>query len=195
VDRLLSWLDWPIKLVLWLALGVGLLMMLHITAEVIGRVVFNRPLEGTTEIVAGYYMVAVVFLPLAWVARRDDHIIVELFTRRLKPRTILRIDVGVGLLTLAYIAFFPWQTGLKAIEETTAGEVWETASGFVAIWPSRWLLPVSGALMTLYVLLRILRDGVRAFGREAPPSQPPQPPEPPERPERPERTAPPEQRA
>ncbi len=168
MDRLLNWLDWPIKLVLWLALCVGLLMMLHIAAEVVGRVVFNHPLEATTEIVAGYYMVAVVFLPLAWVARQDDHIVVELFTRRLKPRTILRIDLAAALLTLAYIGFFTLQTVLKAIEETGAGEVWETASGYVAIWPSRWLLPISGALMTLHVLLRVLRDGSRAFGRQEP---------------------------
>lgn len=173
MERLLTWLDRPIRLALWLVLLVGLTMMLHIAAEVIARVVFNNPLEGTTEIVAGYYMVAVVFLPLAWVARQDDHIFVELFTRRLKPRTVLRLDVFAGLMTLAYIAFFTWQTGAKALEETMAGEVWETASGYLAIWPSRWLLPVAGLLMTLYVLLRVLRDGLRAFGRARDPAEPP----------------------
>ena len=63
IDRLLRWLEWPIQLLLWIALLAGFLMMLHVSADVTGRSFFGRPLEGTTEIVSAYYMVIVAYLP------------------------------------------------------------------------------------------------------------------------------------
>ena len=44
-------------------------MMLHITADVVGKFVFNRPLPGTIPIVSQYYMVIAAFLPLAMVEK------------------------------------------------------------------------------------------------------------------------------
>jgi TRAP-type mannitol/chloroaromatic compound transport system permease small subunit len=42
-----------------------------------------------------------------------------------------------------------------------AGEAWEVAGGYIAVWPSRCLLPVSGALMVLTLLARALADIAR----------------------------------
>jgi hypothetical protein len=39
-----------------------------------------------------------------------------------------------------------------------AGEVVEAAGGFIPIWPSRWLLPIAGASMGLYMALRVVAD-------------------------------------
>lgn len=166
------WLDWPIKLLLWLALLVGLLMMLHIAIDVAGRVIFNQPLSGTTEIVSAYYMVAVAYLPLAWIARKDDHIVVELFTRKVSGRSRLYLDIFTHTVTLAYISFFAWQTSLAAMEETHVNEQWESAHGFIMVWPSRWLLPVSAFMMAAYLLLRIIRDVVIARSDSGDPQQP-----------------------
>jgi hypothetical protein len=38
------------------------------------------------------------------------------------------------------------------------------------VWPSRWLLPFSGAMMILYLILRIWRDVLR--GPYAPKDEP-----------------------
>ena len=70
MERLLNWLKWPIEALFWLGLLAGFLMMLHVTADVTSRTLFNRPLEGTTEIVAVYYMVMVAYLPWAWISAR-----------------------------------------------------------------------------------------------------------------------------
>ena len=40
------------------------LMMLHVTADVVGRYLFNAPLPGTTVWVANYYMIIIVFLAI-----------------------------------------------------------------------------------------------------------------------------------
>jgi TRAP-type C4-dicarboxylate transport system permease small subunit len=162
VARFGKWLDWPINFLMWLACFFGFLMMMHVTVDVAAKYLFNSPLEGTIEIVSGYYMVAVAFLPLAYISRTEGHIFVELFTRGLSRGALLRLDGAVNILTFLYMSLLTWQTGAMAIEQTVDGELWETATGLLMIWPSRWMLPVGSAVMTLYLLLRIVEDFRRA---------------------------------
>jgi TRAP-type C4-dicarboxylate transport system permease small subunit len=165
LDRLLGWLDWPIHALLWASLIAGFVMMMHVTADVTGRTVFNHPLHGTTEIVSAYYMVAVAYLPWAFVARNNNHIVAEMFTRIGSARFSAWLEVAVKLATLAYTAVFTWQTGVRAIHQTRAGEVWQAAGDFIAVWPTRWMLPVAAGLMTLYLILRVTSDVARLVRR------------------------------
>jgi TRAP-type C4-dicarboxylate transport system permease small subunit len=141
---------------LWLGLAAGLLMMLHVTIDVSARTFLNRPIAGTTEIVAAYYMVAVAYLPWAWAARRDQHISVDLVTRLLPAGVNRVLDVIVKLLTSAYLGLFAWQGIVSAIRQTSAGEVWEIPRGFLPVWPARWILPVAAVLMLAAVLLSLI---------------------------------------
>ena len=77
MERMLNWLEAPIRLMLWASLLAGFLMMMHVTVDAAGRTLFNHPFAGTTEIVSAYYMVAVAYLPWAWIARNDQHIVAE----------------------------------------------------------------------------------------------------------------------
>jgi TRAP-type C4-dicarboxylate transport system permease small subunit len=165
VDRLLTIIEVPIRFMLWLALVAGFLMMMHVTVDVTGRTLFNRPFSGTTEIVSAYYMVAAALLPWAWLARNNDHIMVELFTQTAPKRFNEWLDILVKIVTIAYVSLFSWQTCLRAIEQTRAGEVWEAAGRFIPVWPSRWILPIAGGLMVLYLILRVVSDAVRAARR------------------------------
>ena len=138
--------------------GVAMvLMMLHIVADVATKYLFNDPIDGTTEIVAAYYMVAVVFLPLAYVTFAEGHLIVELFTARMRGRPLAALVGCAGLVTLAYLLFFIWFTGVEAVRRTREGEAWETSVDLVAVWPSRWFLTVGLAAMALYVALALVR--------------------------------------
>jgi TRAP-type C4-dicarboxylate transport system permease small subunit len=161
MDRVLKWLEWPINLCLWVGLLAGLLMMLHVSADVAGRTVFNHPFAGTTEVVSAYYMVAAAFLPWAWIARHSGHIQVELFARLMPQRLRVALDPLVDALTIVYVALFTWETYIRAVQQTIANENWQAGSGYIPIWPSRWMLPVAGALMVLYMLLRMIRDASR----------------------------------
>jgi len=165
IDRLLRWLEIPINVMVWVGLVAGLLMMVHVTADVAGRTVFNHPLPGTTEIVSGWYMVAAAYLPWAWIARNDGHIVVDLFARLIPPAVMNVIELGIKLLTCAWVTLFAYQTYLRAVQTTRAGEVWEAAGSFILIWPSRWLLPLSAGMMGLYLVLRIVSDLGQMFGR------------------------------
>lgn len=165
VDGLLKRLEVPIRLLLWLALVAGFLMMMHVSIDVAGRTLFNRPFAGTTEIVSAYYMVAAAYLPWAWLARNDDHIMVELFTQAASRKFNEWLDILVKIVTIAYVSLFTWQTCVRAIEQTRAGEVWEAAGRFIPVWPSRWMLPIAGGSMVLYLILRVVSDAVRAARR------------------------------
>ena len=151
--------------VLAIAGGIALtLMMVHIVVDVAMKYLFNDPIDGTTEIVAAYYMVSTVFLPLAYVTATKGHLIVELFTTRLTGRKLDLLTALTGLITLAYLAFLIYCTLDEAILRTIDGEAWETSVDLVAVWPSRWLLPIGLGGMAIVVILqtyRRFRDGLR----------------------------------
>ena len=83
-----------------LALGAIIigLMAVHVIVDVLARYSFNQPLPGTIEIVSLYYMVAVIFLPVAYVQMRRQHIVVTQFTDWLPVRGRLSLDGLVGIL-------------------------------------------------------------------------------------------------
>jgi TRAP-type C4-dicarboxylate transport system permease small subunit len=161
IERLMRWLEIPINLLLWIALIAGFLMMMHVAADVTGRTAFNRPLHGTTEIVSGWYMVAI-------------HIVAGIFENIGTERFSFWLGVVVKIVTFVYCAVFTWQTGVRAVQQTwagPAGEVWEAAGGFIPVWPSRWVLPLSAGLMAVYLVLRVVRDIGRGHQPEREPGE------------------------
>ncbi|MGE0744635.1 MAG: TRAP transporter small permease [Rhodospirillales bacterium] len=130
------------------------LMMVHISADVAGKYFFNAPIHGTLEIVALYYMVAVVYLPLAWGSHDGDQIKVELFTRRLPAGYLRRHDGVVDLVFAAFLALITWQGVVDALAKMAMNESRETAIDLLIVWPSRWLVPIGFAITTAYHLLR-----------------------------------------
>jgi len=165
MERLLGWLRKPIDLLFWLSLVAGFLMMVHVTIDVTGRYVLNRPLEGTTEIVAAYYMVLVAYCPWAFIASRDNHIVAGIFQRVGSPRFDFWLDVAVKAFTALCVAVFAYQTFWAALRQTWAGEVWIAGTMYLPVWPSRWVLPVSGLFMALYLVLRVASDVIGAVRR------------------------------
>jgi TRAP-type C4-dicarboxylate transport system permease small subunit len=158
MQRLLQWLEYPIHVLLWLGMLAAIFMMFHVTADVTGRTLFNSPLEGTTEMVSAYYMVAVAYLPWAWIARNDAHIRVETFTVFLPASILVWLDIVVKIVTAICVSFFVWRAILRAIQTMGSGEVWQAGTKYLIIWPSRWVLPIAGGMMVLYLVLRIAAD-------------------------------------
>ena len=161
IDVLLRWTQAAARPLMWLGMAACALMMLHITADVIARTLFDSPIAGTLEVASGYYMVAVAFVPWAWVASREGHIRVEVFTRKLSAHRNAWLDTGAALLATAYVSLFTWQTFLRALQSTAAGESWEAPTGFLPIWWSRWLLPLAGAFMVAYLAVQVVADIAR----------------------------------
>ena len=153
----------------WLVAVAGIstmMMMLHVTTDIVTKFVFNYQIEGTIEFVASYNMVIIVFLPLAYVAAHEGHIIVELFTRALPDRTVSKLDGAMGIVTFLFMCMFTWLTAVEAIGRTVEGEVELTGDDVLIIWPSRWFLPIGGGVMAAYVLIRLIKD-LRGIGDQS----------------------------
>jgi TRAP-type C4-dicarboxylate transport system permease small subunit len=165
MQRLLKLINYPIDLTFWIGIFAGVLMMVHVSADVAARTLFNSPIEGTTETAAAYYMVAVAYLPWAWLARNDAHIRVEMFTSFAPPRFVEWLDIVVKVATVAFLSVFIWRSTLRALDQMRAGEVWQAGTSYISIWPSRWVLPIAGGLMALYLVLRVAADVAPALRR------------------------------
>jgi TRAP-type C4-dicarboxylate transport system permease small subunit len=158
MSQLKRLLDGLTKGVAWFAGLLAVLMMIHIAIDVIGRTFFNAPLVGTLEIVSAYYMAGLAFLPLALITKDRGHIIVELFTSRMKLKARTLLDAFVAILSLVYVTVFTWQAAISAIHQTAIGEAREAGTGYIAVWPSRWLVAIGFGLMAVYLLIYIIRD-------------------------------------
>jgi TRAP-type C4-dicarboxylate transport system permease small subunit len=169
MDRLVIRLSHGLALIAALALA---LMMLHVTADVIGKYLFNAPVPGTAEIVASYYMVAAVFLPLAWVEVRGGSIVVELLYD-IAPKSLQHVMAGLGaILSTLFYGILAWLSWAPAMHAYEIGEVVE-GTWRVTVWPTKFLLPAGLALaciITALQLVRILmgRDSLIVEGGSAP---------------------------
>lgn len=150
--------DGAITAFAWIAGIATFLMMIMVTADVIGRNLFNHPITGTVEIVSNYLMVMLAFLPLALIAKERGHIIVELFTGWMKRRARTGLDAAVAVITLAYMSAFTWKAVDIALSKTRIRDAKESGAGFIEIWPSRWVVVAGFGLMTVVVAVILVRD-------------------------------------
>lgn len=151
--------SWPEKAIRVLSNGLTflagialLLMMGQMVLDVFLTYFFNKPIEGNLEVVSIYHMVAVVFLPLAMVELRHEHIHVDLVVRWL-PQWMQRVIYIFGsLISAAFFAILAYQTWLDALKSYRIDEI-VMGAVYVTIWPAKFILPFSFFLIMLAVLL------------------------------------------
>ncbi len=134
-------------------------MVVHIGADVAGRYLFNSPLFGTLEIVTYYYMTAVTLLPLAATQLAKEHVIVEVFTQKLRASIRNRLDLFAAILTVIYLSVVAWACLIGAINAFKVREYHDLFFFTLSIWPPRWVLffGILGILVAVIVQL-IARD-------------------------------------
>lgn len=147
-------LDGLSRVLALLAGATVMLMMLHVFLDVAGKYVFSVPLPDTLEIVSEYYMVVVVFLPLALTERNHAHISVEVLTRHLPDRMQSGLRVVAWLVSAAFFAALAYRTWLDAVERTEAGTTVLGAMGTLTTWPSYYVMPLGCAAVALVLLYR-----------------------------------------
>ncbi|MFE3837212.1 TRAP transporter small permease [Pseudogemmobacter sonorensis] len=128
------------------------MMILHITFDVVMRSFLNMPINGTVLIVSLFYMPAIVFLPLAMSERMNTHISVEILYDYLPRRARLVLDVLGNLLSIVILSALAWRAWLEAAKKFQIGAA-EIEGGLrIATWPSYFLLPFGCALMATVLL-------------------------------------------
>jgi TRAP-type C4-dicarboxylate transport system permease small subunit len=151
VERLLKWSS---NALFWVATALVVAMLLHVTLDVTLKLMFNRPLPFTVEMVAHYYMVAVVFLPLPLVELRNSNVSVDLFYRMFASpsRRTLMLLAYVG--QVFFFGVLAWQSWFDALDAMKTRKFIYT-EGRLDIWPSAFFLPFGFSLAALVSVLRI----------------------------------------
>lgn len=136
--------------------GIGLVLMaLHVSIDAIGKYLFSVPIPATLEIVAYYYMPAVVALPLALVEIRNGHVAVEMVHQMLPPLA-QRINLAInGLVTSAFLLTMAWLAGREAWRKFLIGE-FMFGEYPIIIWPGRVIFVLGTALFTVVVIVKTL---------------------------------------
>jgi len=137
--------------------GVALLlMMVQTVVDILMKNFLGRPIEGNLEIISVYHMVAIVFLPLALVELKHEHINVDLLVR-LFPSGLRRVTDTVGyLVSAAFFGMLTYQTWIDAVKAFRIDEILMT-SILITIWPAKFSLPIGFSAVMLASLLHALR--------------------------------------
>lgn len=158
MSALLRWMTHGLA---WLAGLAVALMMFHIVADVLGKYFLHAPVPGTAEVVANYYMIAIVFLSLAWVEARGSAITVDLVYDAvgLRAKRIMRKLGEIGTLGFYIgLGWFSWDVAMRAYRTNESVDgLWR-----VIVWPAKFILPAGLALACLILIVRIFNaDKVR----------------------------------
>ena len=138
------------------------LMMVHVTADVAMKYLFNAPIVGTLETVSYYYMVSVVFLPLAMIELRQEHVVVDLLFRKFPAGLQTAVYLLGVIVALIYFGMMTYQTLIDALKATSEKET-VMANFLFYVWPSRWGLPIGiGSLMLAIAVnaVKVMATGV-----------------------------------
>jgi TRAP-type C4-dicarboxylate transport system permease small subunit len=136
------------------------IMVFYITADVLGRDLFSRPIPGTYEI-SEMLMVLVVFLGLAYTQAMGSHIRTEFVLRLFPPKGRLVIEICTHFIFLITFAFFVWEGTKEAI---ISWQEKEFIAGLINVprYPARWAIPI-GAFLVCLTLAFDIADRLRNF--------------------------------
>lgn len=148
---------------LWLSAVLLGIMAFHVVIDVLGRTLFREPLPGTVELVARYYMIGVIFLPLAYVQARRRHIATDQFIGWMPRRALEVLSGCVCILSTIVLAVLAERGLQEAIRTTALNDQAVTGDISLITWPARWFVPVGFGLMALQTLTQGVRElmGIR----------------------------------
>lgn len=133
-----------------------IIMMVHMAADVLSRMLLGRSLTGTIAFVMNYYMVVVVCLPLAYVERLDQHIAVDVVTDRLNSRLRYHMRAWTWLVTAGIYGILTHATWIEAMQKYRRGAYVVENDLILPIWFGYFTLPVGAGLLSIYLVLKFL---------------------------------------
>ncbi|MBM9463599.1 TRAP transporter small permease [Aeromicrobium sp. YIM 150415] len=115
----------------------------------------RRPIEGTLEYSAFWFMPIIALLGFALAQSRGDHIEAQLIFGRLSEK-MQRLHVLLGgLLILIPLALFAWYGLQEALDAYEVGRT--TGASRITIWPAVFLAPIGFALYLAQVMIDLRR--------------------------------------
>jgi TRAP-type C4-dicarboxylate transport system permease small subunit len=133
-----------------------IMLMLHVAVDVLLRNLTNTPVPATYEIVTHYYMIALAFIPLAWVERSGGMVQVELIESILGPRELKWSDRFVALISTIIYGALTWVTWQTALKNFDTGVFVMAQNIRVPTWPAYFLVPLGFGLAGMATFSRLI---------------------------------------
>jgi TRAP-type C4-dicarboxylate transport system permease small subunit len=155
------------RALLALAAVLAFMLCFLVVADVLGRVLFNSPVKGTTEIVS-LSIVIICYLQAGFAIRSGGMLHVDMFVSKGGPRTQSAFAVLSALAGLTFFALICWGSWEGATHAWVSNEFEGEGALRVPVWPARFVL-LAGTFLACcsYLLLLIQNLGSWARG-EAP---------------------------
>lgn len=133
-------------------------LMMHVVVDVVMRNAANKPIPATYEIVTHYYMIALAFVPLAWVERGGGMVQVEVIDSFLGPTALRLSNMLVALISTVIYGALAWFTLKTAIGNYHTGTFILAQKVSVPTWPAYFFLPIGFALAALVTFSRLFQS-------------------------------------
>lgn len=137
-------------------------IMLLITADVLSRILLNRPFAGTAEIVSSVIII-VCFLEIPYVAVKGAHVRTTMLYDKVGVKGKLIIDMAAAALGILVYAFIIRASLGNLINAVAIGEAEIAGSVRISTVPGRFAIIFGSGLMILEFLSQIIRFGYELF--------------------------------
>ena len=159
--------DHVTRVLLVLAAVLAFLLCFLVVADVVGRVVFNSPVKGTTEIVS-LSIVIICYLQAGFAIRSGGMLHVDMFVSRGGPRTRSAFAAFAALAGLVFFAAICWGSFEGAAHAWTSNEFEGEGALRVPVWPARFVIVLGTFIAAFSYLLMLLQHGAGVLRGVAP---------------------------
>lgn len=159
--------DWVARAFLVIAAMLAFLLCFLVVADVIGRVIFNSPIKGTTEVVS-YSIVMICYLQASYAIRSGGMLNVDVFVSKMSGKTQSWFAAVGALLGAGFFAFLCWGSLDGAAHAWNSNEFEGEGALRVPVWPVRFVIVLGTALAAFSYLLMMLESIARARSGAAP---------------------------
>ena len=129
--------------------------VVFVPIDVGSRYFFGAPITWVYE-VTEYILLMVPCLGMAWLARRDGHVVIDVLTSRLDERRRRRLERAVALFVALSCAFVAWWGGVVTLESFKAGAIIENV-----LQTPQWIVYVAIPLGFGLSAFEFARKGLR----------------------------------
>lgn len=161
-------ITWAAKLSFFVGGIAMILMMFHIAGEVVARSVFNSGLPGTLAITSEWYMIMIVYMPLALLMMRGQHISVDLFTHNLTAKVQHWLTALTGFGALVFFYYWADASLALALKKTKRMSFLDSGLLQIPTWPVYWLCFIAILLLVLATIVVIVRAIMNARAEQTP---------------------------
>ena len=137
--------------------------MFLVAANITGRYIFNRPIDGTLEI-GQLVLASVIFFSLAYTQKEDAHIRVTAVLKMLPQRWQNRFESAILVIGFLVMILMAWRAFPFAMESLRMREVHMSVD--VPIWPTKFIFFLGWSILGLEFLLEFLKRILPTPGSE-----------------------------